>query len=102
MKAAVLTDTNTFVLAERPMPVRGEDEVILRVRAAGVCGSDLPRVFAGKVYHFPLVLGHEFAGEVVDAADSQMIGHSRRRLPTAALPQVRHVRKRGISALRRL
>ena len=74
MKAAVLTQTNTFVIEERPMPVRGEDEVILRVRAAGVCGSDLPRVFAGKVYHFPLVLGHEFAGEIVDAADPKLIG----------------------------
>ena len=74
MKAAVLTQTNTIVIEERPMPVRGEDEVILRVRAAGVCGSDLPRVFAGKVYHFPLVLGHEFAGEVVDAADPKLVG----------------------------
>ncbi|MBR7185452.1 MAG: galactitol-1-phosphate 5-dehydrogenase [Clostridia bacterium] len=74
MRAAVLTATNTLVIEERPMPVRGEDEVILRVRAAGICGSDLPRVFAGKVYHFPLVLGHEFAGEVVDAADPALIG----------------------------
>ena len=74
MKAAVLTQTNTLVIEERPMPVRNEDEVILRVRAAGVCGSDLPRVFAGKVYHFPLVLGHEFAGEIVDADDPALIG----------------------------
>lgn len=74
MKAAVLTQTNTLVIEERPMPVRGEDEVILRVGAAGICGSDLPRVFAGKVYHFPLVLGHEFAGEIVDAADPALIG----------------------------
>lgn len=74
MKAAVLTQTNTLVIEERPMPARGEDEVILRVRAAGICGSDLPRVFSGKVYHFPLVLGHEFAGEIVDAADPALVG----------------------------
>ena len=74
MKAVVLTQTNTLVVEERPMPTREADEVILRVRAVGICGSDVPRVFAGKVYHFPLVLGHEFAGEVVDAEDPALIG----------------------------
>lgn len=74
MKAVVLTETNKLVVEERPMPTREADEVILRVRAAGICGSDVPRVFAGKVYHFPLVLGHEFAGEVVDAEDPALIG----------------------------
>ena len=74
MKAVVLTATNTLEIEERPMPAREADEVILRVRAAGICGSDLPRVFSGKVYHFPLVLGHEFAGEVVDAEDPALIG----------------------------
>ena len=49
MKAVVLTETNKLVVEERPMPTREADEVILRVRAAGICGSDVPRVF---VYSF--------------------------------------------------
>ncbi len=40
--------------------------VLIRVAAAGVCGSDIPRAFHGKAYHYPLVLGHEFAGTVAE------------------------------------
>ncbi len=54
-------------------------ELLLRVGACGICGSDLPRVFEhgssnGK---YPLTIGHEFAGEVVavgEAADASLIG----------------------------
>jgi L-iditol 2-dehydrogenase/galactitol-1-phosphate 5-dehydrogenase len=45
---------------EPPAP----DWVLLRVAAAGVCGSDIPRVFDGRAYHYPIVLGHEFSAVV--------------------------------------
>jgi L-iditol 2-dehydrogenase len=48
---------------ERPKPKR--DEVLLKVKACGICGSDIPRVFVKGTYHFPTIPGHEFAGEVV-------------------------------------
>ena len=51
-----------------PVPAPGHDEVLIRVRAVGICGSDT-HYFAGKRDHesqtiYPFVLGHEFAGEV--------------------------------------
>jgi L-iditol 2-dehydrogenase len=72
MKAVVLTDNGKLEVAVRPNPRGGEAPsswprpVLIRVAAAGICGSDIPRAFGGKAYHYPLVLGHEFAGTVVE------------------------------------
>ena len=44
------------------------------VKACGICGSDIPRVFAGTSYYYPIVLGHEFAGVVRDSQDPDLIG----------------------------
>lgn len=56
-------------IAERPIPEIGEDDVLLRVRAAGICGSDIGRWIIGPSKEpftsEPYVGGHEFAGEVV-------------------------------------
>ncbi|HKM44126.1 MAG TPA: galactitol-1-phosphate 5-dehydrogenase [Dysgonamonadaceae bacterium] len=41
------------------------DEVLLQIKAAGICGSDVPRVYTKGTYNFPTVLGHEFAGEII-------------------------------------
>jgi len=46
------------------MPVPGRGELLIRVGACGVCGSDIPRVFEKGTYRFPLIPGHEFAGQV--------------------------------------
>ena len=61
---------------ELPMPVLGRDEVLLRVKAAGICGSDIPRVFEKGTYHFPTIPGHEFAGIIADAGeqDRELVG----------------------------
>jgi L-iditol 2-dehydrogenase len=48
-----------------------EDEVLLRVHACGICGSDVPRVFTKGTYSFPTVPGHEFAGEAVEIGGSE-------------------------------
>jgi propanol-preferring alcohol dehydrogenase len=66
MKAMVLREYNQpLVLEERSLRDPAGSEVLLRVRAAGVCGTDL-KLFRGKNprLKLPLVLGHEFAGEV--------------------------------------
>ncbi|WP_422446626.1 galactitol-1-phosphate 5-dehydrogenase [Thermoanaerobacterium sp. DL9XJH110] len=49
------------------MPVCEDDEVLIRVKACGICGSDLGRVFYGSGHVYPIVLGHEFSGEIVAA-----------------------------------
>ena len=66
MEALVKTQAGDGFLEIREMekPVVGDDEVLIRVRAAGICGSDLH--IAGGKYpcNAPVVLGHEFSGEI--------------------------------------
>ena len=64
MKAAVLHAKRDLRYEEYPDPVLKEGELLIRVRAAGICGSDLPRVLGDGAHFFPVVLGHEFSGEV--------------------------------------
>ena len=61
---------------EVPVPALADDEVLLQIKAAGICGSDIPRVFEKGTYHFPTIPGHEFAGLIVDAnpEDRALIG----------------------------
>ena len=57
--------------AETERPAIGPDQVLVRIRATGICGSDLHYYAHGRNGDFvpsrPFVLGHESAGEVVDA-----------------------------------
>jgi L-iditol 2-dehydrogenase len=46
------------------VPQIGEDEVLIKVVAAGICGSDPSRAMATGAYSYPITIGHEFAGEV--------------------------------------
>src|SRR5574344_950173 len=45
-------------------PICSDDEVLVEVKAAGICGSDIPRVFSTGTYHFPTIIGHEFSGVI--------------------------------------
>ncbi|HTJ28839.1 MAG TPA: zinc-dependent alcohol dehydrogenase family protein [Candidatus Limnocylindria bacterium] len=56
-------------LDERALPLAGEGEVLLRVRACGVCRTDL-HIVDGElpVHHDPIVPGHQIVGEVVAGA----------------------------------
>ncbi len=45
--------------------IKNPDDVLIKVRACGVCGSDIPRVMTKGAYHYPIVIGHEFSGDVV-------------------------------------
>jgi L-idonate 5-dehydrogenase len=68
MIAAVLHEPNKIVIEEHERPQLSPGHVLISVRAAGICGSDLAYYFKGKSGDFamrePLVLGHEVAGEV--------------------------------------
>jgi len=61
---------------EVPVPAMKADEVMIRVLAAGICGSDIPRVFDKGTYHFPTIPGHEFAGTIceVNPGDEALLG----------------------------
>lgn len=65
MQAAVLYAPGDLRIEKCEIPQIGEGEVLVRVRACGVCGSDLPRILHTGTYHFPTIPGHEFSGEIV-------------------------------------
>jgi propanol-preferring alcohol dehydrogenase len=69
MRAAVLRKPHLpLVLEERPVPAPGPGEVLVRVRACGVCRTDL-HIADGELPEpkLPLVLGHQVVGVVVEA-----------------------------------
>jgi L-iditol 2-dehydrogenase len=66
MKAAVLCGERDLKYTDAPDPQIHETEILVRVKATGICGSDLPRVLGNGAHFFPIILGHEFAGEVVE------------------------------------
>ncbi|MBR4418230.1 MAG: alcohol dehydrogenase catalytic domain-containing protein, partial [Victivallales bacterium] len=69
MKAAVLHASQDIRYEECPTPEIRPGCVKINVRACGICGSDIPRVLGDAAHFFPIVLGHEFSGEVVEIAD---------------------------------
>jgi L-iditol 2-dehydrogenase len=75
LRAAVLNRPGEVEVVERPAPQPGPHEVLVRVRAVGVCGSDTHYYDHGRIGRFvvesPLVLGHESAG-VVEAVGEQV------------------------------
>ena len=50
-----------------PIPELREKDVLVKVSACGVCGSDIPRVLETGTYHFPTIPGHEFGGTIAEA-----------------------------------
>ncbi|MTI62008.1 MAG: galactitol-1-phosphate 5-dehydrogenase [Firmicutes bacterium] len=66
MKAAVLHGKRDLRYEEISRPEINEHEVLIRVRATGICGSDLPRVLGDASHYYPNVFGHEFAGEIAE------------------------------------
>lgn len=70
MKALVYTQPRELLIQDLPTPRMGHHEALVRVRATGVCGSDLDGFLGrSKKRVPPLVLGHEFSGEVVEVGD---------------------------------
>ena len=69
MRAWVLHDIGDIRLSEMAMPEPGQGEVLVRVHAVGICGSDIPRIYQTGAHQMPLIPGHEFAGEVVAVHD---------------------------------
>ncbi|MDD3243102.1 MAG: galactitol-1-phosphate 5-dehydrogenase [Eubacteriales bacterium] len=64
MKAAVLHGNEDLRYEEYDTPVVRPGHVLVRVKASGICGSDIPRVLHHGAHSYPIVLGHEFSGVV--------------------------------------
>ena len=68
MTAAVVSSPGSLALEKRPLPViQADDEVLVRVRAVGICGSDVHILHGRNPFAtYPRVMGHEMVGEVVE------------------------------------
>jgi len=65
MRAAVLHGPRDVRMETRPLLSPGADEVVVQVFASGLCGTDY-RIWNGdRAVQYPLIMGHEFIGEVV-------------------------------------
>ena len=64
MLAAVYRGINDVRVEQVPLPAIGAGEVLLRVEACGICGTDLKKIHAGS-HSAPRVFGHETAGTIV-------------------------------------
>jgi L-iditol 2-dehydrogenase len=67
MRVAMYYNNRDVRLEEMAIPKIAAGELLLRIRASGICGSDLMEWY--RIKKAPLVLGHEIAGEVVEAGD---------------------------------
>ncbi|MDF1531004.1 MAG: zinc-dependent dehydrogenase [ANME-2 cluster archaeon] len=68
MRVAVYYNNNDVRLEEIPVPIVGKDELLVRVDASGICGSDVMEWY--RIMRAPLVLGHEMAGTVVEVGEN--------------------------------
>lgn len=66
MKTLVFHGPGDIRLESRKIPAPGPGELLIRVKAAGVCGTDI-RIYRGtKKLEAPRIIGHEFAGDIVE------------------------------------
>lgn len=69
MKACVLNGIGQLDYQEVPVPQPQPGEVLLKIKASGICGSDIGRVYVKGTYSFPTIPGHEFSGEIVELGE---------------------------------
>jgi len=67
MQAVVIEQIGKLVVKECDKPRIGDDELLVAVRACGICGTDVHLLHGKYMGKYPLIPGHEFAGEVIQA-----------------------------------
>lgn len=67
MKSVCLEQPNSIMLVERNLPQRKAGEALIKIKAAGICGSDIG-AYRGTnpLVSYPRIIGHELAGEIVE------------------------------------
>src|SRR5688500_20154502 len=80
MRAVVLRKPYDLVVSEVARPEPARDQKLVRVTNSGICGPDL-QIFTGAMpARYPVIMGHEMAGEVLDGADESRIRGGGREL----------------------
>ncbi len=80
MKAWMLHGINDLRFETVEKPELKEGEVLVKVLATSVCGSDIPRIYKNGTYSFPLIPGHEFSGVVEETGPGPGRGWSGKRV----------------------
>ena len=68
MKVAVYYRNDDIRIEERPIPVISDKEILVRMRASGICGTDVMEWY--RIKKAPRILGHEMAGEIASVGKS--------------------------------
>ncbi len=70
MKAAILEKPKKIIIKEIPKPQYSDDEVLIKIKEIGICGSDIHFYNNGRIGSFvvkePIILGHESSGEIAE------------------------------------
>ena len=66
MQAVFFDAIDTLRVGTTEIPEHDDDEVLLKVRSAGICGTDLHILKGEYGGYFPVIPGHEFSGEVIE------------------------------------
>ncbi len=75
MKAQILYGIGNLKFTEMEAPAPRSGEALVKVSAAGICGSDVPRVYKTGAHNMPLIPGHEFSGVVEVCPDKpELVG----------------------------
>lgn len=69
MRAWVLEDIGKFNMLDIEKPQVPDKHVLVNVHAAGICGSDIQRVYENGAHKMPLIIGHEFSGQVEEVGE---------------------------------
>ena len=70
MKAVLFDSPGKVRVTEVPDPVIGPEDVLIAVKAAGICGTDIHIYEGDFIADYPLIPGHEFAGQVIDVGEA--------------------------------
>ena len=70
MKAVLLNAVNELVVTEIPTPTPGPGELVIKMLACGICGTDRHILVGEHPAKMPLVLGHEFGGTVTAVGEN--------------------------------
>lgn len=71
MKAYKLYNVSDLRYCDCEIPLIPDDWALVKVKAAGICSSDIPRIFKKGTYHFPTIPGHEFSGVVCEVSNKK-------------------------------
>ena len=76
MRAAVLYAADDIRLEDRPIPIPGPGEIVLRMRASGICSGDIMAWYVAR--KAPFVLGHEISGEIAAIGEGGAVDREHR------------------------